>query len=253
MAVRAERLGSSSIRRALAPLLALALGVTACRGRQALNAAPPKVRGVSGLNVDRPLHAQPPIVNGGATKTVRPDTESAQADEALAAAEAAEEKPPRDFAVELVKMMGNPVSCLSVRAGDSAPTTFEIALTTNVMPSGAVARSEVQAAALEPGELQCLRARLETLHFAAPIENAPFVVRGKLTLQLQPTRAQQVITPAPSDEPTKASDSLQPTAATPPELFGPRAQVPAVPPPPPSEPGQPGEPVPPPPAEDKLE
>jgi hypothetical protein len=159
-------------------------------------------------------------------------------------------------------MMGNPAGCLRVRAADSAPGQLEVNLSTNVMPSGSVAQSEIQATGLDPAEIQCLRARLEALHFAQPIENAPFAVRGKLKLQQNPpppTAAAPVPAPKPADP-----DSEQPKPAAPvvlfgpreqapPPLFGPREQIPAVPPPPPSEPGLQGEPVPPPPPSDKLE
>jgi hypothetical protein len=103
----------------------------------------------------------------------------------------AEAKPARDFSAELVQMLGNPIACLSARAAGDAPRELEIALATQVMPSGAVGRSEVSAPGLEAGELACLRGRVEALHFTGPIENAPFAVRGSVHL----TRA---ATPAPT-------------------------------------------------------
>jgi hypothetical protein len=101
----------------------------------------------------------------------------------------AEAKPPRDFSRELVQMLGNPVACLSARAVTDAPRELEIALATQVMPSGAVGRSEVSAAGLEAGELACLRGKVEALHFAGPIENAPFAVRGSIHLTRSATPA----------------------------------------------------------------
>jgi hypothetical protein len=50
------------------------------------------------------------------------------------------------------------------------------------MPGGMVADSNVSAPGLSPDEVKCLRRRLEAVHLAQPIENAPFRVSGSITL-----------------------------------------------------------------------
>jgi hypothetical protein len=125
----------------------------------------------------------------------RPDPSSMPANpSAVVPAEnaAPEAKPPRNFSAELVQMLGNPAGCLNATAAAASPAYLDISLSTSVMPSGSVANSEVRAPGLDSGEMQCLRGRLEAVHFAAPIENAPFHVQG--TLQL--TRAAGAATTA---------------------------------------------------------
>jgi hypothetical protein len=92
------------------------------------------------------------------------------------------EKPRRNLQNELETMMGSPADCLAARPADQAPARVNISLSANVMPSGAVGRGEVSAPDLSPEEISCVRTRLEALHFAPPIENAPFTVNGALTL-----------------------------------------------------------------------
>jgi hypothetical protein len=103
---------------------------------------------------------------------------------AVAAAPSAEDndEPKRDFSAELVRAFGDPASCLQPRPNDTGPSQLPIALSTQVMPGGMVADSHVSAPGLSSDELKCLRQRLEAVHFAQPIENAPFRVSGSVTL-----------------------------------------------------------------------
>jgi hypothetical protein len=135
-----------------------------------------------------PVPEQPP-------PAAEPTAQAPLEDPAAQPATEAEAKPARDFAAELTQMLGSPLACFAARAANDAPTQIDIALSTHVMPSGSVTQSQVTAPALAPNEVACLRSRLEALHFAGPIENAPFTVQGSLHL----TRA-AAPTPAPTDE-----------------------------------------------------
>ena len=108
-----------------------------------------------------------------------PAPEPAPAEEPAAAQP---EKPVRNLSTELETMLGNPTSCLAPRAAAEAPSRVDISLSVQVMPSGAVSRGEVSAPGLTLEERDCLRTRLEALHFAQPIENAPFTVKGSIRL-----------------------------------------------------------------------
>jgi hypothetical protein len=139
-----------------------------------------------------PLFANGQPLEAPSSATPREESaRSAPPEVPAAQPEAVEAKPARDFSAELVQMMGSPTDCLQARTSADAPNHLDIALATRVMPSGAVAHSEVSAAGLEASELACLRGRVEALHFAGPIENAPFAVHGSVHL----TRA---ATPAPT-------------------------------------------------------
>lgn len=92
------------------------------------------------------------------------------------------EQPPRNLQSELEAMMGSPASCLAARPASEAPNNLNISLRASIMPSGTVGRGEVEAPGLTPEEVACVRSRLEALHFAQPIENAPLTVSGTITL-----------------------------------------------------------------------
>jgi hypothetical protein len=102
---------------------------------------------------------------------------------------------------------------LQPRTTDSAPSDIDISLSTSVMPSGTVAQSEVHGAGLAASEVLCLRSRLEALHFAAPIQNAPFKATGTLHLTraaafapaLPAKNAQGYREPAPTLDPRPAA------------------------------------------------
>jgi len=93
------------------------------------------------------------------------------------------EKPARNLQHELESMIGSPVDCIAPRPAANAPPQLRLSLSASVMPSGAVGRGEVSASSeLTKPELDCVRGRLEALHFAAPIDNAPLTVSGSITL-----------------------------------------------------------------------
>jgi hypothetical protein len=158
----------------------------ACGNSQAASPSrPPRERGIGPVQavpnapapaaIEQPSEPPPPL------PAAKPEgTNQAQAQPEDQPAE--EEKPQRNFSNELVQLVGSPLDCLKVRPPENAPSTLEISLSTKVMPSGAVAGSEVSAPGLEADELACLRRRVEKIHFAQPIENAPFPVSGSLRL-----------------------------------------------------------------------
>lgn len=102
---------------------------------------------------------------------------------AQAAPEAAEE-PERNLSQELERMIGSPVDCIAPRPAAGAPSELRLSLSASVMPSGAVGRGEVSASSqLTKPELDCVRARIERLHFAPPIDGAPRTVSGSITFK----------------------------------------------------------------------
>jgi hypothetical protein len=126
--------------------------------------------------------------------------------------EAADEKKPRDFPAEFSAKLGGLGACVQPRPPEQAGA-IAIAVTGYVMPSGAVGRGEVDSSQLQPEESACVRARVEGVRFAPPIENAPFAVRASLTVNpklaaVDATKAQaakvdglgMVVTQVPSGE-----------------------------------------------------
>jgi hypothetical protein len=154
-------------------------------------------------------------------------------------------------------MLGSPASCLEPRTADASQSTLQVGVDTQVMPSGAVSRAQVSGAGLTQVERQCITKRVETLHFAQPIENAPFPVHANIALQL--SAAAKVATPAQlaaaaATEPAVAnaaeaapflepSPEAAPVPAAPPvqgapersQFLEPSAEAPVVPPAPPVE------------------
>lgn len=110
----------------------------------------------------------------------------------------------RDFSAELTRMIGNPASCLVPRPDNGSLLPIQIAIATQLMPSGAVAYTRVDAPTLSRAELSCITQRVETLHFAQPITNAPLGVRASLALQ--PSAATK---PAPSPQLAAAAEPEQ--------------------------------------------
>jgi hypothetical protein len=183
MSVRAKRVGS----RRHAPLAAcvgwVLLLSSAPLGACGGDKDPPRPGRKRGINLfaeNAPAVAKgtigeaPPLPPSAAEGTGQPSAEANTDPKA--------EKEPRDFNAELVRMLGNPASCLDPHPVDNAPPQIDIALSTNVMPSGSVSSSSVSAAGLSANEVGCLRGRVESLHFAPPIENAPFSVHGSVRL-----------------------------------------------------------------------
>jgi hypothetical protein len=119
-------------------------------------------------------------------ETPRAD-EAAPSDDTLPAGEAvpqAADKPARNLQHELEDMIGSPSDCMAAQKPDAAPSEVRLSLTASVMPSGAVGRAEVSASTqLGKQELDCVRTKLEALHFATPIENAPIQVSGSITMK----------------------------------------------------------------------
>lgn len=173
-------------------VLALTLPLmAACGKREPLPNQPVRERGVA------PAAPQPQLQESPAQLPPRTEVPLAQltandqppdttiTTTAEEAAPDAPDKPRRNLQGELESMMGSPVDCLEARPASSAVSTIAISLSANVMPSGAVGRGEISAPGLRPAEISCLRARLESIRFAQPIENAPLAVHGSLTLTPQ--------------------------------------------------------------------
>lgn len=191
---------------AAARLLVLCLLLTAaCKQREPVANEPLRPRGVApGLPPSQESPAQLPSRTDVplaqlTSKDSVPDPGTTTAEEA---APDSPEQPRRNLSGELESMMGSPVDCLEARPASSA-SSLNIALSANVMPSGAVGRGEVSAPGLRPAEVACLRSRVESLRFAQPIENAPLTVSGSLTLTPQ-------VAPAPATpQPTAADGGMQ--------------------------------------------
>jgi hypothetical protein len=210
MVVRARR-GSASRaveRRWLATVLLLGLACSAavgCSKTEIPNNGPgPRRRGIGPMLTAAPLATKPEEPPNYAPVPEQPQPVAEPAapvpgpleDPSAQPAAEAEAKPARDFAAEMTGMLGSPLACFGARAANEAPAQIDIALSTRVMPSGSVTQSQVAAPGLAPNEIACLRSRLEALHFAAPIENAPFSVQGSLHL----TREAAAAPPVPTDE-----------------------------------------------------
>jgi hypothetical protein len=179
--------------RSLARLLLLcscAAAVHGCGKTELPNNGPgPRRRGIGPQLTAAPTAPKPeeptnyaPVPQPQPQPTAEPVAQAPLEDPAAQPAAEAEAKPARDFAAELTQMLGNPLSCFNARAASDAPGQLDIALSTHVMPSGTVTQSQVSAPGLAPSEVACLRGRLEALHFAGPIENAPFTVQGSFHL-----------------------------------------------------------------------
>lgn len=181
---------------------------------------PPPTRGVGPVLQTVPLRSPP-----ASTDLVDPREfpEQNQAMPATAAAPSDEDKDKdkekRDFSAELVRAFGDPASCLQPRTDNTGPSQLPVALSTQVMPGGMVADSSVSAPGLSPDELKCLRQRLEGVHFAQPIENAPFRVTGSMTLARSggtTNASARVEQKKPEDKADQPQDPWQEPAAPPP-------------------------------------
>jgi hypothetical protein len=220
MRVRWGRLGSAFLRRATARGFASALLVTslalsssvACK-KEVLTTRPPRARGIP-VRADHPNPSSPESYQAPPGGPAAPAAEQEPTAMPSSGPERADEKPERDFSAELVRMMGDPSSCLKPRAAENAPSNLAIAVTASVMPSGAVGQTEVSAAELDSSELACLKARAAGLHFAPPIENAPFSVRGTVQLTRDVTHAPLAAKPVEAP-PANADPSAAPPPVTP--------------------------------------
>ena len=151
-------------------------------GSSSVPSRPPRERGIGPVQGPLPEPAKTSTETLQAPPPLTAALPEAQGGTPESAPAEADDKPRRNFPSELVQLVGSPLDCLKARPAEDAPSSLEIALSTKVMPSGAVAQSEVSAPGLEPEEIACLRKRVENIHFAAPIENAPFPVSGSLRL-----------------------------------------------------------------------
>ena len=172
-------------------LLLACMLLVACSKRQEIADTPARPRGVGPAVEPTPTAAVEQDEPAGAEllplRVDETPPTAASNEETLPAAEAVPEvadKQPRNLQQELESMIGSPVDCLAPRPREGAPPELRLSLSASVMPSGAVGRGEVSGSAqLTKPELDCVRARIEGLHFATPIENAPLTVSGSITLK----------------------------------------------------------------------
>lgn len=194
--------------------LALACALLGCSSRrEELPSRPKPVRGVAQLAAE-PARPTPEPLDPSSTLLRSPDDRIAPANHAAPAAPSGEQADAgtRDFPAELVKAFGDPASCLSPRPSTNGPSVLLIALSTQVMPSGAVGHSEVSGAGLDPQELVCLRRRLDAVRFSQPILHAPFPVRGSVSLN----RRVDPNVPLTVKSPSQPAAPAQPDQAPPP-------------------------------------
>ena len=116
----------------------------------------------------------------------------------------------RDYRAELAQLVGDPSGCLEPRLSDGTLQPIQLVVRSQVMPSGAVARAEVSSPALRSSEQRCIAHRVESVHFAPPIEGAPIGVETSVWLRPSAPAPAAAATP----QPTAAA---APTAATSPE------------------------------------
>jgi hypothetical protein len=91
----------------------------------------------------------------------------------------------RDYGAELQAALGDPSSCLTARSASDVPSEIRIDVEAYVMAAGNVSRGYVRSAQLAPGEVECIRKRINPLRFRAPIEDAPRAVRTTLKLVVE--------------------------------------------------------------------
>jgi hypothetical protein len=173
------------------------------RGVRAINTVPPIAVPVSGRSEDNAdgLGARHDSVASGQSARVEPS------DTALPLPSTEPSTPPlepkvRDYPAELARLVGDPSSCLEPRVGDGTQQPIQIVIRSQVMPSGAVTRADVSSAALRSGEQRCIAHRVESAHFAPPIEGAPMAVES--SIWLRPT--------APVPAPRLAAAPIAPSA-----------------------------------------
>jgi hypothetical protein len=164
-------------------VLAIAVGMGCSRHRVDTGASAPVVARRPQASSAPPAQALPPPSGvspswpTGSIPTAAAPKGSTQEEEE-AEEEAVAEKP-RDFSTELRRMLGDLGSCVQARAPEKAGA-INISVTAHVMPSGAAPYSEVDASQLEAEELKCVKARVEGVHFAPPIKDAPFTVQASV-------------------------------------------------------------------------
>lgn len=96
---------------------------------------------------------------------------------------AAAEQEARDYPTELLQRLGNPASCLAQRASDGKLAALHIGISAQLMPSGALARTELQAPELSGAERACIAQRVGAVRLPGPIAGAPLGIQAGLTLQ----------------------------------------------------------------------
>lgn len=114
--------------------------------------------------------------------------------------EAQKEKEQRDYPGELLARIANPVSCLAPRSSDDNARPITIGIAAQLMPSGALARTELSAADLSGAERACLTQRVGAVHLNGPIEGAPLGVHASLTLQPSAAKPGAAALAAPQQE-----------------------------------------------------
>lgn len=140
------------------------------------------------------------------------------------------EKPQRDYPNELLQRLGNPANCLSPRPSDGNLRPIQISIAAQLMPSGALARTELKAAELNGTERACLSQRVGSLRLAGPIEGAPLGVQASLTLQPSAAKPNEAAAAKPEMKDMAAEPGQAPEPSTFLEPSPEAKEVPAAPP-----------------------
>lgn len=92
-------------------------------------------------------------------------------------------KKERNLEIELQSLVGNPIGCLSPQSGAQAADKINLALEAYVTANGIVSRSSVKSSHLSNIELACIKKRIDSARFRAPIVDAPRAIRTTATLK----------------------------------------------------------------------
>lgn len=191
----------------------LACLVLGCRSRrEEPYSRPPPTPGIGNALLPSSTRSNADSPEPSSTLLRPPDEGTLPATKAAPTEAQAADAGARDFSAELAKLFGDPSGCLAARPQERVPVTLAISLRVQVMPSGSVAHEEVSGAGLDPGEQDCLRRKLENVHFGAPIVNAPFGVSGSVTVN----RAANPNAPVAVKNPSQPAAPTQPDQAPPP-------------------------------------
>jgi hypothetical protein len=181
-----------------------------CGRRQPIIEPAARARGVAAPNAEalvaEPARAPVDILPPGPAIAPLPSAPSAD--------KAKPDAGKRDFGGELSAAVSGAAQCLQPRTTDDAPKQIIVSLQAVVTPSGAVSRGDASGGGLGAEELACIRRMVEGVHFAPPIENAPFSVNGTVKLQQQPAPKA-----APTEAPAEPKAPADDHAAAPPTTY----------------------------------
>ena len=176
----------------------------------------------------------PKLAEPGPLLPAQPSSQAASLAEPQAQAPANDtgedkDKEPRDFPSELLQRLGNPASCLTPRPGDGNLVPIQISIQAQLMPSGALGRTELRAAELSAAERACLAQRVGAVRLTGPIDGAPLGIQASLTLQPSAAKAPASAAPAAREATNDIMDIQPSRAAEPPAFLEPSPEAKEVP------------------------